>query len=46
MQSSEIPKDLYHDLDHLCGTWSAEEAARFEENTKYFEQIDTDLSWE
>lgn len=36
-------KRTYHDLDHLAGTWSEEDAKNFRENTKYFEQIDEDL---
>jgi len=37
------PKRKYHDLDHLAGTWSEEEAEEFENNTKYFEKIDKEL---
>lgn len=36
-------KKIYHDLDHLAGTWSEQECKEFEENTQYFEQIDKDL---
>jgi hypothetical protein len=33
----------FNDLDHLAGTWSAEEAAEFEESLKCQRQIDEDL---
>ena len=33
----------YHDLDHLAGTWSAEEFAEFEKATEAFEQIDEEM---
>lgn len=33
----------YHDLDHLCGTWTEAEAAQFIINTKSFEAIDQTL---
>lgn len=33
----------YHDLDHLCGTWTEEEEAQFITNTKSFEAIDRTL---
>lgn len=36
-------KTIYHDLDHLAGTWTLEEEKSFKEGTKYFEQIDEDL---
>lgn len=36
-------KPTYHDLDHLAGSWSFAEEKTFEENTKYFEQIDKEL---
>jgi hypothetical protein len=36
-------KPGYHDLDHLAGTWSKEEAKTFQKNTSYFEKIDKDL---
>lgn len=31
---------LYDDLDHLAGTWSAEQAAAFEEAVAGFEKVD------
>ena len=34
---------VYHDLDHLAGTWSPEEAKDFTEKTNSFNQIDLDL---
>ena len=33
----------YSDLDHLAGTWSAEEEADFERNTAVFEKVDEDM---
>ena len=36
-------KQTFHDLDHLVGKWSEEEAKEFEKNTKYFEKIDKEL---
>lgn len=36
-------KHVYHDLDHLAGSWAAEEEKTFKENTQSFEQIDKDL---
>lgn len=41
--SYERKKPIYHDLDHLAGSWSSAEEKTFEENTKYFEQIDEAL---
>ena len=35
-------KDRKRDLSDLAGTWSDEEAAEFEANTRVFEQIDHD----
>ncbi len=34
---------VFHDLDHLAGTWTTSEVDRFEENTRFFEKIDKDL---
>ncbi len=36
-------KVVYHDLDHLAGSWSAEDEKTFKKNTRSFEQIDEDL---
>jgi hypothetical protein len=36
-------KTLYHDLDHLAGSWSSAEEKEFQKQTQYFEQIDKDL---
>jgi hypothetical protein len=33
----------HHDLDHLAGSWSAQEEKEFKENTQSFEQIDKEL---
>jgi plasmid stability protein len=34
---------LYDDLDHLAGTWSAQDAAEFGQATALFETVDEDL---
>lgn len=34
---------VYHDLDHLAGTWSAGDAAEFEHVTAVFEKVDEDM---
>ena len=31
---------IYHDLDHLAGSWSPEEEKIFKKNTKFFEKND------
>lgn len=36
-------RKVYHDLDHLAGTWSEQEAQDFEKNIKAFESIDKEL---
>lgn len=33
----------YDDLDHLAGTWCAEDAAEFERATAVFEKVDEDM---
>jgi hypothetical protein len=33
----------YHDLDHLVGTWTKEEADAFEKTVKSFRTIDPDM---
>lgn len=33
----------YHDLDHLIGTWTSDDAKQFKESTKQFEKIDKEL---
>ncbi len=43
--SFQVKRPLFHDLDHLAGTWSEEDAKKFKEETKFFEQIDEGL-WE
>jgi len=35
--------NVYHDLDHLAGTWSEEEVREFQSTSKDFEQIDQEL---
>ncbi|MDZ7659449.1 hypothetical protein [Fodinibius sp.] len=34
---------VYHDLDHLAGSWSQEEAAQFLESIQCFEEVDKEL---
>jgi hypothetical protein len=34
---------VYHDLDHLAGTWNRHDLAEFERNTAEFERIDEQL---
>lgn len=34
---------LFHDLDHLCGSWSAKEAERFEMHLRDQRRIDEDI---
>jgi len=36
-------RKLYSDLDHLAGTWSAQEAAEFEQAIGSFETVDENL---
>jgi hypothetical protein len=36
-------KTRYHDLDHLVGTWTKEEADEFDKIVKSFRTIDPDL---
>jgi len=31
-------KIVYHDLDHLAGSWSSTDEKNFEENTQYFQR--------
>ncbi len=33
-------KSVYHDLDHLAGTWSKVEGKAFKKNISHFEQIE------
>lgn len=37
------PKSVYHDLDHLAGSWSVAEEKIFKEDIQLFEQIDKEL---
>lgn len=34
---------LYDDLDHLAGTWNAEDLKEFENATAVFERVDEDM---
>ena len=36
-------KTVFHDLDHLAGTWSQKEKKTFDDNIKSFENIDKEL---
>ena len=36
-------KALYHDLDHLAGLWSREEAAVFDKSLKTLRKVDAEL---
>lgn len=36
-------KTIFHDLDHLAGTWQEEDAKKFYDNTKPFETLDEEL---
>lgn len=36
-------KAIFHDLDHLAGTWSNEDKKAFDDNIKPFENIDKEL---
>jgi plasmid stability protein len=37
------PKKLYHDLDHLAGTWTAGEAKRFNQALAEQRKIDPEM---
>jgi hypothetical protein len=36
-------KAIYHDLDHLAGTWSTQDKKTFDDHVKSFEKIDKEL---
>lgn len=36
-------KNIYHDLDHLAGTWNSHDKEVFDANVKSFENIDKEL---
>ncbi len=36
-------KTTHHDLDHLAGTWTANDEKEFKESTASFEKIDKEL---
>jgi hypothetical protein len=38
-----MPKKVYHDLDHLYGSWSEEECREFARNQKPFNKVDREL---
>ena len=39
----QTKKNVFHDLDHLAGTWSDKDKKNFDENTKSFEKVDKEL---
>lgn len=39
----QTKKNVFHDLDYLAGGWTDKEKKLFDENTKSFERIDTEL---
>lgn len=41
--SNKQIKIVHHDLDHLAGTWSKQEAKRFNKSIEDFEKIDEDI---
>lgn len=41
--SHRIKKIIFHDLDHLSGTWSKEDQIIFDKNIKAFEKVDEEL---
>lgn len=43
--SRPVKRTRFHDLDSLAGTWTEKEGKAFEENTKFFEKIDSEI-WE
>ena len=44
-QRNTTRRELHHDLDHLAGTWSAEEAAAFDTALVEQRRVDPEL-WE
>lgn len=36
-------KTVFHDLDHLAGTWSTKDKKTFDDNIRSFENIDEEL---
>jgi plasmid stability protein len=42
--SDKKKRVLYHDLDHLAGLWSREEASEFDENLKTQRKVDARLN--
>ena len=34
---------IYHDLDHLAGTWSEKDLKEFQKNVEYLEKVDKEL---
>ena len=43
IEKKAADQQLWHDLDNLAGTWSAEEAAEFQQATAQFDEIDPAL---
>jgi hypothetical protein len=38
-----VNKVIFHDLDHLAGTWTSEDMQTFKNSIKTFEKIDKEL---
>lgn len=38
-----LKRVIFHDLDHLAGTWNNKEKKEFDDNIKSFEKIDEEL---
>lgn len=45
IEADDFEAELHHDLDHLAGTWSDEEAAEFDAALAEQRKIDPEL-WE
>ncbi|MBA3722487.1 MAG: antitoxin [Parachlamydiaceae bacterium] len=41
--SHSTKKIVFHDLDHLAGTWTSKDKKEFDDHIKSFENIDRDL---
>ena len=39
--SENLPKQTYHDLDHLAGTWTKEQVMEFDQHLQNQRQIDS-----
>ena len=43
LEVETVKPEIHHDLDHLAGTWSAEEADEFRRAIAEMEQVDSSL---